>query len=102
MANAEVFDSYFRRADLDKDGRISGQEAVGFFQGAGLPQMTLAKVRAPESCFVTRTVWFDRMSCYLNCSPSIRGRRESRAVMIGMMEAFVDSSRGIVVDRTYI
>lgn len=45
MANAEVFDSFFRRADLDKDGRISGQEAVGFFQGAGLPQMTLAKVR---------------------------------------------------------
>ncbi|XP_024366464.1 uncharacterized protein [Physcomitrium patens] len=44
MANAEVFDSYFRRADLDKDGRISGQEAVGFFQGAGLPQMTLAKI----------------------------------------------------------
>jgi len=47
MANAEVFDSFFRRADLDKDGRISGQEAVGFFQGAGLPQMTLAKVRPP-------------------------------------------------------
>lgn len=46
MANAEVFDLFFRRADLDKDGRISGQEAVGFFQGAGLPQMTLAKVRA--------------------------------------------------------
>lgn len=45
MANAEVFDSYFRRADLNKDGRISGQEAVAFFQGAGLPQMTLAKVR---------------------------------------------------------
>jgi epidermal growth factor receptor substrate 15 len=50
MANAEVFDSYFRRADLDKDGRISGREAVGFFQGAGLPQMTLAKVRPPDSC----------------------------------------------------
>jgi release factor glutamine methyltransferase len=39
MANAGVFDSFFRRAD----GRISGQEAGGFFQGAGLPQMTLAK-----------------------------------------------------------
>ena len=50
MANAEVFDSYFRQADLDKDGRISGQEAVGFFQGAGLPQMTLAKVRLRELC----------------------------------------------------
>lgn len=45
MANAEVFDSFFRRADLDRDGRISGGEAVGFFQGSGLPQATLAKVR---------------------------------------------------------
>lgn len=44
MANAEVFYSFFRRADLDKDGRISGAEAVAFFQGAGLPQVTLAKV----------------------------------------------------------
>ncbi|XP_024402294.1 uncharacterized protein [Physcomitrium patens] len=44
MANAEVFDSFFRRADLDRDGRISGSEAVGFFQGSGLPQATLAKI----------------------------------------------------------
>jgi hypothetical protein len=36
MANAEVFGSYFRRADLDKDGRISGQEAVGFFPSSEL------------------------------------------------------------------
>ncbi|CAK9220864.1 unnamed protein product [Sphagnum troendelagicum] len=40
----ELFDSYFHRADLDKDGRISGAEAVAFFQGAGLPQVTLAKI----------------------------------------------------------
>lgn len=49
MANAEVFDSFFRRADLDRDGRISGTEAVGFFQGSGLPQATLAKVCAFHS-----------------------------------------------------
>lgn len=57
MANAEVFDSYFRRADLDKDGRISGQEAVGFFQASGLPQMTLAKVRVlgPALCLALRS-----------------------------------------------
>uniref|UniRef100_A0A7I4ANT8 Uncharacterized protein n=1 Tax=Physcomitrium patens TaxID=3218 RepID=A0A7I4ANT8_PHYPA len=44
MVNAEVFDSFFRLADLDKDGRISGKEAVGFFKGSGLPQITLAKI----------------------------------------------------------
>lgn len=44
MANADAFDSFFRRADVDRDGLISGSEAVGFFQGSGLPQTTLAKV----------------------------------------------------------
>jgi hypothetical protein len=40
-----AFDSYFRAADLDRDGRISGQEAVAFFKGSGLPQPVLAQVR---------------------------------------------------------
>ncbi|BFI25676.1 epidermal growth factor receptor substrate 15 [Marchantia polymorpha subsp. ruderalis] len=44
MAHLRDFEDYFRRADLDKDGRISGQEAVAFFQGANLPQVTLAKI----------------------------------------------------------
>ncbi|KAJ6823339.1 epidermal growth factor receptor substrate 15-like [Iris pallida] len=42
--NMEVFDSYFRRADLDGDGRISGTEAVSFFQGSNLPKHVLAQV----------------------------------------------------------
>ncbi|KAL6011964.1 hypothetical protein ACLOJK_002431 [Asimina triloba] len=48
MANMEVFDSYFRRADLDRDGRISGAEAVAFFQGSNLPKQILAQI----SCWV--------------------------------------------------
>lgn len=50
--NAEVFDSFFRLADLDKDGRISGKEAVGFFKGSGLPQITLAKVDYPQTLLI--------------------------------------------------
>ncbi|KAK4742262.1 hypothetical protein SAY87_000263 [Trapa incisa] len=42
--SADLFDSYFRRADLDHDGRISGLEAVSFFQGSGLPKPVLAKI----------------------------------------------------------
>eukprot|EP00262_Sarcandra_glabra_P009990 TRINITY_DN2483_c0_g1_i1.p1 TRINITY_DN2483_c0_g1~~TRINITY_DN2483_c0_g1_i1.p1 ORF type:complete len:1057 (-),score=232.20 TRINITY_DN2483_c0_g1_i1:85-3255(-) len=42
--NMEVFDAYFRRADLDQDGRISGNEAVAFFQGSNLPTHVLAQV----------------------------------------------------------
>ncbi|GJN09209.1 hypothetical protein PR202_ga27193 [Eleusine coracana subsp. coracana] len=44
MAGMEAFEVYFRRADLNQDGRISGQEAVAFFQGANLPQQVLAQV----------------------------------------------------------
>ncbi|XP_062234018.1 uncharacterized protein LOC133931198 isoform X2 [Phragmites australis] len=39
-----AFDAYFRAADLDRDGRISGQEAVAFFKGSGLPQPLLAQI----------------------------------------------------------
>ena len=42
--NVDLFDVYFRRADLDRDGRISGAEAVAFFQGSGLPKQVLAQV----------------------------------------------------------
>ncbi|XP_062209746.1 uncharacterized protein LOC133911504 [Phragmites australis] len=44
MAGMEAFEAYFRRADLNQDGRISGQEAVAFFQSANLPQQVLAQV----------------------------------------------------------
>ena len=40
----DLFDAYFRRADLDHDGRISGNEALVFFQGANLPKQVLAQV----------------------------------------------------------
>ncbi|XP_062229893.1 uncharacterized protein LOC133927443 [Phragmites australis] len=39
-----AFDAYFRAADLDRDGRISGQEAVAFFKGSALPQPVLAQI----------------------------------------------------------
>ncbi|KAH0864291.1 hypothetical protein HID58_081502 [Brassica napus] len=43
-ASQDLFDAYFRRADLDGDGRISGAEAVAFFQGSNLPKNVLAQV----------------------------------------------------------
>jgi len=41
----DLFDAYFKRADLDHDGRISGAEAVAFLQGSNLPRHVLAQVR---------------------------------------------------------
>ncbi|KAJ8764004.1 hypothetical protein K2173_004877 [Erythroxylum novogranatense] len=43
-ATTDLFDAYFRRADLDGDGQISGPEAVAFFQGSGLSKQVLAQV----------------------------------------------------------
>ncbi|XP_071701186.1 uncharacterized protein [Rutidosis leptorrhynchoides] len=40
----DQFDAFFRRADLDHDGRISGNEAVAFFQGSNLPKPVLAQI----------------------------------------------------------
>lgn len=42
--NMDQFDAYFRRADLDHDGRISGAEAVSFFQGSNLSKQVLAQI----------------------------------------------------------
>ncbi|KAL6180834.1 hypothetical protein ACLB2K_047493 [Fragaria x ananassa] len=43
-AYTDQLEAYFRRADLDGDGRISGAEAVAFFQGANLPKPVLAQI----------------------------------------------------------
>lgn len=42
--NSDLFEGYFRRADLDGDGQISGAEAVAFFQGSNLPKQVLAQI----------------------------------------------------------
>ena len=47
--NMDQFEAYFKRADLDGDGRISGAEAVGFFQGSGLPKPVLFQVKEKKS-----------------------------------------------------
>lgn len=44
MADIDLFDNWFRVADKDRDGVISGMEAVEFFQRSKLPQGTLFKV----------------------------------------------------------
>ncbi|KAL3525165.1 hypothetical protein ACH5RR_013537 [Cinchona calisaya] len=42
--NMDQFEVYFKRADLDQDGRISGNEARSFFQATNLPRQVLAQI----------------------------------------------------------
>lgn len=57
----DQFEAYFRRADLDQDGRISGVEAVAFLKGSNLPQPVLAQVAS-----IYLTMYFSFCCCYLN------------------------------------
>lgn len=43
-AGSDAFERYFFLADVNRDGLISGQEAVSFFQGTGLSQQVLAEI----------------------------------------------------------
>ncbi|KAK1410531.1 hypothetical protein QVD17_37068 [Tagetes erecta] len=42
--NVNTFELYFQRADLDHDGRVSGDEAVSFFKASGLPTPVLFQI----------------------------------------------------------
>ncbi|KAE8008895.1 hypothetical protein FH972_005365 [Carpinus fangiana] len=63
--NVDLFDAYFRQADLDRDGRINGTEAVGFFQGSGLPKQVLAQIWAianqSQSGFLGRAEFYNAL-----------------------------------------
>ena len=47
-SDQELFESWFRVADGDKDGVVGGVEAVAFFGRSGLPQATLFQVKEEE------------------------------------------------------
>ncbi|KAF1868776.1 hypothetical protein Lal_00036214 [Lupinus albus] len=63
--NVDLFDAYFRRADLDRDGRISGHEAVSFFQASGLPKQVLAQIwgfaNQSQSGFLGRAEFYNAL-----------------------------------------
>ncbi|KAL6507602.1 hypothetical protein OROGR_023797 [Orobanche gracilis] len=42
--NIDQFETYFQRADVDRDGRISGNEAVAFLHASNLPRQVLAQI----------------------------------------------------------
>ncbi|GER47015.1 calcium-binding EF hand family protein [Striga asiatica] len=44
ISNMDQFEAYFQRADVDRDGRISGNEAVAFLQASNLPRQVLAQI----------------------------------------------------------
>ncbi|CAK8571317.1 unnamed protein product [Lathyrus sativus] len=63
--NFDLFDVYFRRANLDRDGRISGAKVVSFFQTSGLPKNVLAQIWAfanqNQSGFLGRAEFYNAL-----------------------------------------
>jgi epidermal growth factor receptor substrate 15 len=76
----QLYNSWFDLADVDRDGALSGQEAVQFFLRSDLPQQTLKRVRArahSHSRHVTRycdgaaaACWARMFSLTPVCSPA--------------------------------
>ena len=50
MSDIDLFDNWFRIADRDRDGVVSGAEAVEFFQRSNLGQETLFQVGHGSIC----------------------------------------------------
>ena len=50
MSDIDLFDNWFRIADRDRDGVVSGAEAVEFFQRSNLGQETLFQVGYGSIC----------------------------------------------------
>lgn len=65
---SDLFDQWFRIADADRDGRVSGPEAVTFFQRSRLPQETLFKVLVPSVAD-----WDDTLHLYFAPTSAERG-----------------------------
>lgn len=59
MALDALYNRWFAAADMDRDGRVMGQEAVMFLSRSGLPQPTLAKI---WEIAVQGTPWLDPAS----------------------------------------
>lgn len=59
MALDELYNRWFAAADMDRDGRVMGQEAVMFLTRSGLPQATLGKI---WEVAVQGTPWLDPAS----------------------------------------
>lgn len=45
-SEADTLERWFTLADVNRDGRIEGAEAITFFQRSGLPRETLKEVHS--------------------------------------------------------
>ncbi|KAL3651943.1 hypothetical protein CASFOL_004945 [Castilleja foliolosa] len=80
--NTDQFEAYFQRADVDRDGRISGNEAVAFLQASNLPRQVLAQI------FINRTSHASQL-----CSRQLRGMiwmyaDQNRVGFLGRLEFY--------------
>ena len=64
----DLFDSWYRIADVDKDGKVGGNEAVPFLQRSGLSKDALFKVSALAGISCRQYIMWDAHSfCRRHC-----------------------------------
>ena len=65
----QLYNSWFDLADVDRDGALSGQEAVQFFLRSDLPQQTLKRVRARAHSHTRHVTWPCDEAAAARCAP---------------------------------
>ncbi|KOM41373.1 hypothetical protein LR48_Vigan04g157100 [Vigna angularis] len=73
--NVNLFDAYFLRADLDRDGCIKGAEVVSFFQGFHIGTKVLSEVLLRQCLKLPNDDQLFHFGCGRTCKSSRRWRR---------------------------
>ncbi|KAK9849935.1 hypothetical protein WJX84_005820 [Apatococcus fuscideae] len=87
--DADLFDEWFRIADRDRDGKVSGGEAVEFFQKSGLSKETLFevwKMVAGNNSALTKPQFFGtlRLIALAQRSGGRLNPKEAQSTLIGV------------------
>ncbi|KAJ6399755.1 hypothetical protein OIU77_020331 [Salix suchowensis] len=74
VPNMDVFEAYFKRADLDGDARISVAEGVSFFQGSNLPQQVPCASPGNNFTVMSLEILSDThpLVLFIGCQPGIQ------------------------------
>mmetsp|Transcript_11752 Transcript_11752/g.21123 ORF Transcript_11752/g.21123 Transcript_11752/m.21123 type:complete len:544 (-) Transcript_11752:1029-2660(-) len=92
MANNALYDRWFQVADSDRDGRVTGKDAVQFFEKSGLPRDALARVW--ELANDKKLGFLDR-ACFYKAMDLMSLAQQGTILTAGCLQPFLDSGESI-------